>query len=60
MKAGCYYEYKESSEDCKIPVLVCVEDRACTSKYEPVCGIDGETYINVCNLKFERVKLDHK
>lgn len=36
---------------------VCVEP--CTADYEPVCGVDGQTYTNSCVLEKSNVALDH-
>ena len=39
-----------------------VEERptACTMQWDPMCGVDGETYGNMCQLDAANAKLDHR
>ncbi|WP_179371147.1 plastocyanin/azurin family copper-binding protein [Nitrosopumilus ureiphilus] len=48
-------------DDVIQPRMVSVEEKPtpCTLDYTPVCGIDGETYGNLCMLKAADVKLDY-
>jgi len=40
---------------------VCVaKPGACTKEYNPVCGCDGKTYANACELLVAGAKEDHK
>ena len=50
-----------SPDDIPEPRVVSVEDRpvACTMQWDPMCGIDGETYGNSCMLDASNVKLDY-
>ncbi len=36
------------------------EEIACTADWNPVCGVDGRTWPNMCALYANDVKLDHK
>jgi plastocyanin len=33
---------------------------ACTMQWDPMCGVDGETYGNMCQLNAEEVELDYQ
>ena len=48
-------------DDVIQPRMVSVEEKptACTMEWSPMCGVDGETYGNLCMLKAAGVKLDH-
>ena len=48
-------------DDVIQPRVVSVEEKptACTMEWDPMCGVDGETYGNLCMLKAADVKLDH-
>ena len=43
------------------PRIIAVEEKpvACTMQWDPVCGVDGETYGNQCGLDAVGVKLDY-
>ena len=43
------------------PRVITVEEKptACTLQWDPVCGVDGETYGNLCTLDAANVKLDY-
>jgi len=44
------------------PRIIPVEETptVCTMQWDPVCGIDGETYGNLCMLDATDVKLDYE
>jgi len=44
------------------PRIVDAEERptACTMQWDPMCGVDGETYGNMCMLDAADVKLDYQ
>ena len=49
-------------DDVIQPRMVSVEEKptACTMEWDPMCGINGETYGNLCMLNAAGVKLSHK
>ena len=50
----------ESPNDIPEPRVVDLETPvACTMQWEPMCGVDGETYGNSCMLDAANVKLDY-
>jgi len=51
-----------SPDDIIEPRIIPTEENliACTLQWEPMCGIDGETYGNLCMLDAADVKLDYQ
>ncbi len=51
-----------SPDDIIEPRIISVEEKPsiCTMQWDPVCGIDGETYGNLCMLYVADVNLDHE
>jgi len=49
-------------DDVIQPRMVSVEEKltVCTMEWDPMCGLDGETYGNLCMLKAADVKLAHE
>ena len=50
------------SDDIVEPRIIPIEEKptVCTMQWDPMCGVDGETYGNLCMLDAANVKLDHK
>ncbi len=50
-----------SPDDIIKPRTVSVEETpaVCTMQWDPVCGVDGETFGNLCMLDAAGIKLDH-
>ena len=44
------------------PRIVSVEEKpsVCTMQWDPMCGVDGETYDNLCMLDAADVKFDYE
>ena len=49
-------------DDIIEPRIIPVEEKptVCTMQWEPMCGVDGETYGNLCMLDASNIKLDYE
>ena len=50
------------SDDIIEPIIISIEEKptVCTMQWDPMCGVDGETYGNLCMLDVANVELDHE
>lgn len=58
-----YYEYRGNvtrEVEWKDGIMVNYSSSNCGNNVDPVCGIDGRTYLNACWAKYRRIEIKHK
>ena len=50
-----------SPDDIPEPRITTIDEKptVCTMQWEPMCGVDGETYGNSCMLNASNIELDY-